>query len=654
MKNWLLVLLILLNQTTTLLSQDAEIDSLILVAENTKSDSTKVDTYIKLAQLFGNEDPFEAKNYLIKASEIAKEAKLYSKEAIALNKLGITNYSLGNYEETLKYFFAVLNIHQNLGDSSSIASLYNNIGIVLVDLGRIEETLEYYEKSLAIKKNLGDTLMVANTLSNIGLVYDQLGRHKEAHDNYMIAYSIDQSLGNTLDVFKDLSNLADNYVLQKNYDSAQYYYQQAVALMPEIDVPYNKAELLISLGRLNLINNEFTRAEEKFKMSIDQAESIGAKYLIQENYEELSKVMKAQGRYKESLEYYEKHVKIQDELFNKEQAEKLAQIENNFEIKSRENQINLLNKESEIKDLRLSNTQMVVYWLAGIILLIVFIIFLQYRKNAFKTKVNLMLRSQNEEIVEKNKNILDSILCAKNIQQAILPNDKKLATSFQEAFVFNKARDIVSGDFYWFAEYDDKVLIAAVDCTGHGVPAAFLNVMGNSILNQIVHEMHLLNPAEVLKELNKRVLSALQSDELYYQVDDGMDIGLCMFDRNNQKLSFAGAKRPLYFVKNNKLNELKGDHYPVGGVLYDAERNYHQHEIELAKGDLVYLFTDGIVDQFGGPSNKKFMYPRLRSLLERVINQPLSEQKKIIYNELNNWQGNNEQTDDMLLIAVRI
>lgn len=654
MKNWIVFVMFIWLGAYSATGQEYNADSIRSVIENTEFDSIKVEAYLQLGNLIASDDPLEAIDYLQKAENIANEAGLSKSEAVVLNKLGILFYGLGNYEETLKYFFSVLNIHENSGDSASLASMYNNIGIVMVDLGRIEETLEYYKKSLEIKKLLGDTVMVANTLSNIGLVYDQLGRYKEAHENYKISLKIDQQFDRPLDVFKDLSNLADNYVLQKKYDSADYYYQQAVGMMDQIDEPYNKSELLISLGRLNFIKKEYSRAEEKFLISLDLAKSIGAKQIAQENYGELSKVSKALGKYKESLEYYEEYVKIQEELFSQEQAQKLAQIENTFEIKSRENKIDLLNKEALIKDLRLSNTQMVIYWLAGFILLIVFIIIMQFRKNAFKTKVNLMLSSQNEEIVEKNKNIMDSILCAKNIQQAILPNDSKLSTAFQEAFVLNKARDIVSGDFYWFAEYDDKVLIAAVDCTGHGVPAAFLNVMGNSILNQIVHEMHVLNPAEVLSELNKRVLNTLKSDELYIQVDDGMDIGLCMFDRASKTLSFAGAKRPLYFVQNSELNELKGDHYPVGGVLYDTQREYHQHEIQLEKGDLVYLFTDGIVDQFGGPNNKKFMYPRFRSLIEKIIDKPLSDQKKAIYKELNHWQGNNEQTDDMLLIAIKI
>ena len=292
--------------------------------------------------------------------------------------------------------------------------------------------------------------------------------------------------------------------------------------------------------------------------------------------------------------------------------------------------------------------------MGGIIALIIFIIILQYRKNTYKTKTNSILRAQNDEIREKNKNIMDSILCAKNIQQAILPDDEKLKNVFNEAFVFSKARDVVSGDFYWFAERDDKVLIAAVDCTGHGVPAAFLNVLGNTLLNQIVHESHVLSPSKILEQLNDHVIESLKSNKVYVQVDDGMDIALCMFDRTTKKLSFAGAKRPLYFIHKSELNVVKGDHYPVGGMLYDTKRNYNQHELQLHPNDLIYLFTDGIVDQFGGESNKKFMYGRLKKLLTEIVSLPLEKQKEAIENEIMSWQGNNEQTDDMLFIGVKV
>ncbi len=637
-----------------LFSQNNEIDSLKKLLEQADADSAKVDATLKLARKYSTFDVEKALEYADQALLIAQNMNDLRKEAVILNFIGIVHYGIGNLELTLNYFYQVLSIYEQSQDSAQLALVYNNVGLILTDLDRIEETIEYYQKSIQIKLNQGDSLAAANTYSNLGLAYDQIGDMDQAMYYYRLSYKIDMKENYVEGIYKDLSNIGDNYMLRENYDSAKKYYEGSRSLMNQIKEPYYKAELLEKFGNLYVAQKDYNRAKEMYNSAEEMAEEIGAKQILGNIYKGLSEAYKATNDYKGSLMYFEKYVAIQREIFNEEQAKKLAQVEQNFQIQTRENQINLLNKEAEIKDLRLDNNQMLIYWMGGIIALIIFIIILQYRKSIYKTKTNTLLRTQNDEIREKNKNIMDSILCAKNIQQAILPDDEKLKNVFNEAFVFSKARDVVSGDFYWFAERDDKVLIAAVDCTGHGVPAAFLNVLGNTLLNRIVHESNVLSPSKILEQLNDHVIESLKSKKVYAQVDDGMDIALCMFDKKTKNLSFAGAKRPLYFIHKSELNVVKGDHHPVGGMLYDVKRNYNQHELQLQPNDLIYMFTDGIVDQFGGESNKKFMYSRLKALLTRIVSLPLEKQREVIENEIISWQGNNEQTDDMLFIAVKV
>jgi serine phosphatase RsbU (regulator of sigma subunit)/Tfp pilus assembly protein PilF len=649
-----LFILFILFSTCPLYGQSTGVDSLKNIIENTDNDSLKSEAYHALAKKVSKTDVTQAIEYCEKSAALARESGSDFLLAGALNYMGILYYGLGNYEQTLDNFYQVLSIHEQLSDSIKLSLVYNNIGLILTDLGRIQESIEYYNKSVKIKLNSSDPSGVASTYSNLGLAYDVLGQNEIAMSYYRKSLQIDRKYKNMVGVYVGLSNIGENFMTQKNYDSAAFYFEGAMALIDQVEEPYYKAELLEQFGRLNTVQKQYEWAIEKYNTSINIAEPIGAKTIIRDNYNGLSKVYKSLGHFDKSLEYFEKYVSIQDDLFNEEQSRKLAQIESNFQVKSREDKITLLNKEAEIKDLNLAQNEMLIYWMSGLIALIIFIIILQFRKNAYKTKTYSLLRAQNEEIIEKSKNIMDSILCARNIQQAILPDDNKLKDVFKEAFVMSKARDIVSGDFYWFAERDDKVLIAAVDCTGHGVPAAFLNVMGNSLLNQIVHESHVLSPSQVLTELNTRVLNSLKSNTLFVQVDDGMDIGICQFERETKKLSFAGAKRPLYFFHKDQLEIIKGDHFPVGGSLYDSKRVYHEHSLQLEENDLIYLFTDGIVDQFGGEKNKKFMYSRLREILKETIEMPLEQQKLAIESKIMEWQGHNEQTDDMLLIGMKV
>jgi serine phosphatase RsbU (regulator of sigma subunit) len=649
-----LLFLLLILYSTTFFGQNLKIDSLKGIVETSLDDSTKAEALLELARANRSLDVNVAIEYAMSAGILAGNDKANLQQAEALNLIGILYYGLGNYEQTLDYFYKVLSIHEQTQDSARLAKIYNNIGLILTDLNRIDETIVYYEKSLRIKIASKDSLGVATTYSNLGLVYDKMGELDKAMNYYKQALIIDKSIKNVEGIYKDYSNIGENHMYREQYDSAQKYFEGAMLLMNQISDPYYKAELIQSFAKLNAVNKDYNRAIEKYTLSLQLAEDIDAKNLLSVGYKGLSLVYKDLNDYEESLSYYEKYAAINDELFSEEQAQKLAQVESNFQIQTRENKITLLNKESEIKDLKLSNSEMLIYWMGGLLALITILIILQYRKSVYKTRTNKLLHIQNEEIAEKNKNIMDSILCAKNIQQAILPDDNKLKSVFNEAFVFSKARDVVSGDFYWFAERDEKILIAAVDCTGHGVPAAFLNVLGNTLLNQIVHELNVLSPAKILEELNHHVLESLKSNREYVQIEDGMDIALCMFDRSTKILSFAGAKRPLYFIHNNELNVVKGDHYPVGGMLYDVKRHFNQHELQLKTNDLIYLFTDGIVDQFGGESNKKFMYKRLKTLLSEIISLPLEKQKAQIEQKLDLWRGQNEQTDDMLFIGMKV
>ncbi|MEQ8575790.1 MAG: tetratricopeptide repeat protein, partial [Fulvivirga sp.] len=511
--------------------QNSEIDSLKNLTENAVSDTVRIDAAGILARKFRSIDLEKTFEYAEMALSMSKEIEDLQRQAGILNYIGIVHYGLGNYEQTLDYFYQVLSIHEQTQDSVQLAIIYNNVGLILTDLGRIKETIDYYKKSLKIKLSKSDHLGAANTYSNMGLAYDEIGEIDTAMYYYRLSYKIDKQENHVSGIYADLSNIGDNFMKRQNYDSAKKYYEGSMSLMNQIEEPYYKAELLEKFGNLNVAQKEYDRAKEKYTMALSMAEEIGAKQITGNAYKGLSEAYKATGDFKGSLQYYEKYSDIQREIFNEDQAKKLAQVENNFQIQTRENQISLLNKEAELKDLRLEGNQMLIYWMGGIIALIIFIIILQYRKNAYKSKTNMLLRTQNDEIKEKNKNIMDSILCAKNIQQAILPDDEKLKNVFNEAFVFSRARDVVSGDFYWFAERDEKILIAAVDCTGHGVPAAFLNVLGNTLLNQIVHESNVLSPSKILEQLNDHVIDSLKSNKVYVQVDDGMDIALCMFDR---------------------------------------------------------------------------------------------------------------------------
>ncbi len=278
---------------------------------------------------------------------------------------------------------------------------------------------------------------------------------------------------------------------------------------------------------------------------------------------------------------------------------------------------------------------------------------------SYSENMEEQVRLRTVEVVEKSgklenayREIRDSINYAKRIQESILPADETIASVFANSFIFYKPKDVVCGDFYWFSHKGDDAVIAALDCTGHGVPGAFMTVIGNSLMNQIVNFSEITGPSQILSQLDKRLHETLkQSGNVI--TNDGMDAAICRYKISKSEITFSGAKRPLYIFKKGELIEIKGNKSPIGSFGHELDKTFSEHKIKINPTDTLYMFSDGLQDQFGGHDGKKFMIKRFRDLLVEI--QPLSmkEQGKRVEKEIRDWQKDFEQTDDMLLIGIR-
>jgi serine phosphatase RsbU (regulator of sigma subunit) len=263
------------------------------------------------------------------------------------------------------------------------------------------------------------------------------------------------------------------------------------------------------------------------------------------------------------------------------------------------------------------------------------------------------IEEQNEKLEELYTDVTASIRYAKRLQDSILPTDQFIKKVLPESFVLFKPKDIVSGDFYWCVETEEKVLFASVDCTGHGVPGAFMSLIGANALNQIINKQ-VDNPAEILNQLNKLSSDALnKSEEGRDKVRDGMDMAICAISKDGKTLEYAGANNPLYLIRDEELIITKADKFAIAS-FEDGDQQYQNHRFEVQKGDILYVFSDGYADQFGGVKGKKFMYRQFRELLMHIKNKPMNEQKEILDSKLEDWRGQFEQVDDILVIGVRI
>jgi serine phosphatase RsbU (regulator of sigma subunit) len=289
----------------------------------------------------------------------------------------------------------------------------------------------------------------------------------------------------------------------------------------------------------------------------------------------------------------------------------------------------------------------------------------QYRTRVLR-KSNAALRrrdiiarheqKQRDLLSLRNKNIEDSLKYAQRIQQALFINQKTFSAILPESFILQESKDIVSGDFFWISETNNKIFLSAVDCTGHGVPGAFMSIIGFELFRKIIISQKIFKPAEILSHLNQNFEEIFGSQTGETILNDGMDLSFCTIDKKTKLLEYAGAFNSIYIIRENKLIELKADRFSIGADGHSESpilKLFSSHTYQLAENDVVYLFSDGYPDQFGGPEGKKFKYRRFRHLLLAIHELPLEKQKQYLKESIEEWRGNYEQVDDILVIGLK-
>jgi serine phosphatase RsbU (regulator of sigma subunit) len=324
-----------------------------------------------------------------------------------------------------------------------------------------------------------------------------------------------------------------------------------------------------------------------------------------------------------------------------------------YESDKKELMIGSLEKDKALSNEKLEQEKKFKIYLIVFCLMVAGFAFFLFRSNVEKKKTNNELSHAYKEIETKNKEIQDSINYAKRIQEAMLPEVSLLQKYFPEGFGLYMPKDLVSGDFYWFNELNENLYFAVADCTGHGVPGAFMSMISIDKLNQSLIDKKIDLPSKILSNVNNSIKNALKQNNVQAGSKDGMDIALCSYDKRTMTLNYAGANRPVWIIRNNDLIEQKPDKLSIAGYT-EYDQQYTNRTIQLEKGDSVYVFTDGIVDQFGGPDGKKFMSKRLKELLIEINKKPMAEQELVLKGAIENWQGKLEQIDDILVLGMKI
>jgi serine phosphatase RsbU (regulator of sigma subunit)/tetratricopeptide (TPR) repeat protein len=600
---------------------------------------------------------YYAQNDIAKALEYHQKAlaiweELKSKQGLSGSLMNIANiYQLQKkLDLALDYNYQALQMKQELGDYKGLSSSYNNIGNILYEQGHYDSALNYQLKAMQVRQKLNNKAGLAGSYINIGNIYDKQGKVTEAIDYQQKAVELAKGIGYKDALKSAYLSLAALHEKQKSSDKALEYYK----LYTDVKDTLLNEEKSKQLATLQTVYE--TEKKEKEIVLLTKERQIQDLVLNQQQ-QQIEKQAFENEKKRTQIELLNKQKQIQELDLEKKEGE-LTKQKLLTEAQEREAKLQQANAERQKLVSLFTGLGLVM------MILLAFFIFRSYRQ---KKKSNIELADKNEkiqqayviieqnrdEIAQKNKDIQDSINYAKRIQEAILPPVDAIKKAFPESFILYQPRDVVSGDFYSFAEKNGKTVLAAVDCTGHGVPGALMSMIGNDQLNQIVAESGITKPSEVLSRLNKGIKNALKQNHDDSETKDGMDIAICTFDLKNNVVEYAGAQRPLWYISNGVLNEIKGNDVSVGGITRD-DFEFTNHTIGYTQGDMFYLFSDGYIDQFGGVSGKKFMNKRFKELLMDIHPKPMDAQRSMLVNNFSEWKQDLMQVDDVLVVGVRV
>lgn len=660
MKKPCLVLIILISIASNFrVAQN--LDSLWKVYNNNSlPDTSRLRAMDDISWSFRNNNPDTAIILAQQQLDLAIKAKAKNFEANAHLTIGTAYKNKGNYPKTLENYLQALNIREGLKDKDGMAVCYINIGNVYISQSNHIKALEYQLKALHTFEEIKDKRGIGYCYGNLGNTYAAQSDQKKALEYFKKSLAIQQETGDKRGEGICYGNIGNAYSNLGDYKLALEYCLKGLKIRQEIGDKRGIVTCFINLA-------SFYNKSENYKLAIDYSDSAvkPAKQLGDIDNERMAHQNLAAaygklGKYKEAYENEVLFKQLTDSIFNAENSKQLGDLKTQFEVEKKETELKLkseadqaINKEERIRQ------QLTIYAVLGVLLIVfVFSMFL-YRRFKITQKQKHIIGLQKDEVLrqkhiveEHQKEIIDSITYAKRLQQAILPSDAEIKKYLPDTFIYYKPKDIVAGDFYWMEHVDSATFMAAADSTGHGVPGAMVSVVCSNALNRAIKEFGLRDTGRILDKTRELVLETFEKSG--EEIKDGMDISLIRIKKNleSTEVQWSGANNALLYISDHKLTEVKADKQPIGQT--DNPKPFTANNIELQKGDIVYLMTDGYPDQFGGEKGKKFKYKQLEDNLLANGDKPMDEQKSRLAQSFDAWKGSLEQVDDVTIIGIRL
>jgi tetratricopeptide (TPR) repeat protein len=603
------------------------------------------------------------------AIELKKETGDIKGAADVYSEIGEVYENTYQVESAINAYNEALTIRQQLGDNKGVSTVCNQLGNVYYNQNDFKQSVQFFSKALEVADKINDKGAKGGLLNSLGVVYYRMGNYEEAIKFYDKSIAISKETGNKKGVSLSYNNLGNINFDWNKYEKAIEYYEKSLSLKRELNFEEGMAVSLYNIGNSYLEMNNYLKANEYLNSGLEIAMRLGFREIIQLSYKSLSKMyeltkdfrnamsayksfvsyigpgMISEGQFSEMTSMYERESRLIKKLRHELEKQKLL---TDFEAMQK------LQKQRELqfKDLELKNNnekmlkQRIMLMFTLICLGFAGMLALQFFRR-YKEK-----KQYSEVIGFQKKQITDSIEYASRIQKAVLPPVDMVNTIFPESFVLNLPKDIVSGDYFYVLVKDNKVYVAVADCTGHGVPGAFMSMLGMSLIKEVIMKNDNITANEVLDKLRDALINALHQTGRDDEAKDGMDIALCVIDHEKNYLEYSGANNSCYIIRDNNIIELKPDRMPIG--IHPIIKPFNFKVVSLQAGDVIYLFSDGFRDQIGEESLKKFKVGQFNQMLVEIHSLPVAQQPEVLRSRHLEWRGNMEQTDDILIVGIKV
>jgi serine phosphatase RsbU (regulator of sigma subunit) len=659
------IIICLVILTNSFSAQNAITDSLKKIALRVDKDSASK-LYVKIANVFTGVNSDSVRKYAQIASNMAPPNSIAKGDVLV--QFGNSYHMENKVDSALKYYNKALIYFQKIGNDKGIGKVYQSFSLVKRTNGDLEGAIADNKKALEIYEKINWTLGLVNINNNISNLYIDLKKTDLALIHSRKAFALSLALNDSIKYFNMMMQLGVRFNDAAKYDSSLIYLKGPLSFFERNG--FNNYLLILNSNLANVywkLNKNTTQTKHYLYKSLEYSNLAGTTDNIKHIYRDLAMCYIFEKKTDSAEVYFFKTLAINDSINFQKGLEVTKELETKYETEKKELQIT--NQTFEIEAKEKQNQQKSLIILFGTLALLgtgffAVMAFINFRK---AKKANLIIENQkmevelkNEEIThqkdlvdEKQKEIIDSINYAKRIQQAVLTGEDVWNKISKEYFILFKPKDIVSGDFYWaYNTPNNRSIFCLADCTGHGVPGGFMSMLGNSFLNEIVVENKIFKADQILNKLRSKIIHALEQKGGTQQ-KDGMDMSLCVWNKLDNTLEFAGANNPLWLLRGKELQEYKADKMPIGLYL-ETETPFSSVTIQLQTGDIIYLSTDGYADQFGGPKGKKLKYkPLIESLIKNSA-LPMAEQKNILDSTFNEWMHKHDQVDDVSLIGVKV